>query len=81
MASSSLVAWRESRLYDRIADWQEKPVTNWRGMLVGGVLLANVLILVFWSVASPTWTERGSAFAVAMLVLLGALWFLREGKA
>ena len=73
--------WRESRLFDRIANWQAKPVTSWRAILLGVVLLANALPLVFWSVAATSWTDRGTAFALSVLVLLVAVWFLREGKA
>ena len=74
------MAWRDSWLFHRIADWQSKPVTSWRAIQSGAVLLAIVLIGVFLSFASPTWGERSGAFAVALLAFSGALWFLREAK-
>ena len=74
------MSWRQSWVFHRIADWQSKPVTSWRAVLVGGVLLVNVLVCIYRSIASPTWGERAAFFAVSILSLGGAMWFLRLGK-
>ena len=73
--------WRGSWVFERIADWQSKPVTSWRAVTIGAVLLVIVLVCVYRTVASPTWGGRGSFFAVSVATAVAATWFLREGKA
>lgn len=74
------MGWRQSWVFHRIADWQSKPVTSWRAILVGGVLLVNVLVCTYWSIAAPSWRARAGFLTVAILSLGGAMWFLGLAK-
>ena len=64
-----MVTWRDTRLFDRIADGQSKPVTSWRAIQTGVLLLGVILIGVFKAVVGPTSGDRAASLGVTVLAL------------
>jgi hypothetical protein len=74
------MAWRDTRLFNRIADWQSKPVSSWRAIQAGVLLFGITLIGIFKTVVGPTVGDRAASLGVTLLATVLAAWALIEGK-